>query len=76
VEASFGLGEALVSGLASPDVYKVRGGEIVSKTVAAKRLAIHPIQDSPSGGYGNRRSSRSGRTSLRWRMRRSCGSPS
>ncbi|HEY3567512.1 MAG TPA: rifamycin-inactivating phosphotransferase [Thermoanaerobaculia bacterium] len=31
IEASFGLGEALVSGLVSPDVYKVRDGEVVVK---------------------------------------------
>src|SRR5476649_48738 len=41
VEASFGLGEALVSGLVNPDVYKVRDGEVVAKAVAAKQLAIH-----------------------------------
>src|SRR5229473_2831054 len=47
VEASFGLGEALVSGLVNPDVYKVRDGEIVAKAVGTKRLAIHA---SPAGG--------------------------
>jgi pyruvate,water dikinase len=47
VEACFGLGEALVSGLVNADVYKVRSGEIVAKAVAAKRLAIHA---SPAGG--------------------------
>src|SRR5438105_1696283 len=47
VEASFGLGEALVSGLVNPDVYKVRDGEVVARTVATKRLAIHA---SPAGG--------------------------
>ena len=47
VEASYGLGEALVSGLVNPDVYKVREGEVVAKTVAIKQLAI---QDSPAGG--------------------------
>lgn len=31
VEASFGLGEALVSGLVNADVYKVREGEVVEK---------------------------------------------
>jgi pyruvate,water dikinase len=46
-EASFGLGEALVSGLVNADVYTVRGGEVVSKTIATKRLAI---QASPAGG--------------------------
>ncbi|WP_328808388.1 rifamycin-inactivating phosphotransferase [Nonomuraea montanisoli] len=47
VEAGFGLGEALVSGLVNADVYKVRDGEIIDKTVAAKQLAIHA---SPEGG--------------------------
>ncbi len=47
VEASFGLGEALVSGLVNPDVYKVRDGEVVAKAVGTKRLAIHA---SSSGG--------------------------
>ena len=47
VEASFGLGEALVSGLVNADVYKVRDGEVVAKAVAIKQLAIHA---SPAGG--------------------------
>ncbi len=47
VEAIFGLGEALVSGLVNADVYKVRGGEVIAKAVAAKQLAIYA---SPSGG--------------------------
>jgi rifampicin phosphotransferase len=47
VEASFGLGEALVSGLVNPDVYQVRDGVVVSKAVAAKQLAVHA---SPAGG--------------------------
>ena len=47
VEASFGLGEALVSGLVNADAYQVRDGEIVAKTVATKRLAIHAL---PAGG--------------------------
>src|SRR5437667_7843972 len=38
VEASFGLGEALVSGLMNADVYKVRDGEVVARTIAAKLL--------------------------------------
>ena len=33
MEASFGLGEALVSGLVNADVYKVRDGEVVATTV-------------------------------------------
>jgi rifampicin phosphotransferase len=47
VEASFGLGEALVSGLVNPDVYRVRDGEVVAKAVAVKQLAIRA---RPAGG--------------------------
>ena len=47
VEASFGLGEALVAGLASPDVYTVRGDDVVAKTIASKRVAIAA---APGGG--------------------------
>jgi phosphoenolpyruvate synthase/pyruvate phosphate dikinase len=47
VEAGFGLGEALVSGLVNADVYKVRDDEVVARTVATKQLAI---QASPAGG--------------------------
>ncbi len=47
IEASFGLGEALVSGLVNADVYKVRDGEVIAKTVATKQLAIHAL---PAGG--------------------------
>ena len=47
IEAGFGLGEALVSGLVNADTYQVRNGEIVAKTVAAKRLAIRA---RPDGG--------------------------
>ncbi|HEY6795041.1 MAG TPA: rifamycin-inactivating phosphotransferase [Kineosporiaceae bacterium] len=47
VEATFGLGEALVRGLVNPDVYTVRDGEVVARTVGAKQLAIHA---SAAGG--------------------------
>jgi rifampicin phosphotransferase len=47
VEAAFGLGEALVSGIVNPDVYQVRDGEIVAEAIAAKPLAVQP---SASGG--------------------------
>ena len=43
VDASFGLGEALVSGLVNPDVFKVRDDEIVQKIVASKQLAIEAV---------------------------------
>ena len=47
VDASFGLGEALVSGLVNPDVFKVRDGEVVAKAVATKQLAV---EARPAGG--------------------------
>jgi len=47
VEASFGLGEALVSGLVNPDVYRVRADEIVAGTVARKQVAVRAL---PAGG--------------------------
>ncbi|MEC0111289.1 phosphoenolpyruvate synthase [Paenibacillus taichungensis] len=45
IDASFGLGEALVSGLVSADCYKVREGEIVDKRIAVKTLAIYGSED-------------------------------
>jgi pyruvate,water dikinase len=47
VEAGFGLGEALVSGLVNPDAYKVRDGRIAAKAIGTKPLAIHA---APGGG--------------------------
>ena len=47
VEASVGLGEALVSGLTNADSYKVRDGEIIATTIATKQVAVHA---SASGG--------------------------
>ncbi|MEH7110203.1 phosphoenolpyruvate synthase [Bacillus sp. JJ1764] len=41
IDASFGLGEALVSGLVSTDCYKVKDGEIIDKMIATKKLAIY-----------------------------------
>src|SRR5215467_16054042 len=52
VEASFGLGEALVSGLVNADVYKVRDSEVIDRTVASKQLAIDA---SPAGGTRRQR---------------------
>ncbi|GIE77003.1 putative phosphoenolpyruvate synthase [Actinoplanes philippinensis] len=47
IDAGFGLGEALVSGLVDADVYKVRDGEIITREIATKRLRITP---TPGGG--------------------------
>ncbi|THU38147.1 phosphoenolpyruvate synthase [Niastella caeni] len=41
IDASFGLGEALVAGLVNPDIYKVRNGRIIDKKISAKKLAIY-----------------------------------
>ncbi|MEV6564862.1 rifamycin-inactivating phosphotransferase [Streptomyces kronopolitis] len=47
VDAGFGLGEALVSGLVNPDVFAVRDGEVVARTIAAKERAVRAL---PGGG--------------------------
>jgi len=45
IDASFGLGEALVSGLVNADNYKVREGRILNKHVSTKMLAIRALKD-------------------------------
>ncbi|MBA9028248.1 phosphoenolpyruvate synthase [Peribacillus huizhouensis] len=45
IAASFGLGEALVSGLVSADCYKVQEDKIVDKMIAAKKLAIYGLKE-------------------------------
>ncbi|TPV42618.1 phosphoenolpyruvate synthase [Bacillus dicomae] len=45
IDASFGLGEALVSGLVSADNYKVKEGEIVDKVVSTKKVAIYALKE-------------------------------
>ncbi|WHX98003.1 phosphoenolpyruvate synthase [Neobacillus sp. DY30] len=44
IDASFGLGEALVSGLVSPDCYKVQENKIIDKRIAAKKLAVYGVK--------------------------------
>ena len=44
IDASFGLGEALVSGLVNADIYKVREGRIVDKKISTKKLAIYALE--------------------------------
>ncbi|WP_202078802.1 phosphoenolpyruvate synthase [Caldalkalibacillus salinus] len=43
IDASFGLGEAIVSGIVSADLYKVKSGEIISKRVSEKKIAVLPL---------------------------------
>jgi len=45
IDAGFGLGEALVSGLVSADCYKVKEEVIVDKMIATKKLAIYGLKD-------------------------------
>ncbi|WP_068672125.1 phosphoenolpyruvate synthase [Oceanobacillus sp. Castelsardo] len=45
IDASFGLGEAMVSGLVSADCYKVQEDKIVDKMIATKKLAIYGLKE-------------------------------
>lgn len=45
IDASFGLGEALVSGLVSADNYKVKEGEITETRIATKKVAIYALKE-------------------------------
>jgi phosphoenolpyruvate synthase/pyruvate phosphate dikinase len=48
VEASWGLGEAVVAGLVIPDTYRIdRSGEVLERTAGLKRVAIRCL---PTGG--------------------------
>ena len=47
IDASFGLGEALVSGIVNPDLYKARSGIITEKQIPKKKIAIFAL---PEGG--------------------------
>lgn len=45
VEAVVGLGEALVSGMVTPDAYEVRAGTVASRTIAGKTMALQMSSD-------------------------------
>jgi pyruvate,water dikinase len=45
IDASFGLGEALVAGLVNADNYRARKGQIISKRISTKKLAIHASKE-------------------------------
>lgn len=47
INACFGLGEVLVSGLVAADLYQVRLGKITKKEIGTKKIAIYPL---PEGG--------------------------
>jgi phosphoenolpyruvate synthase/pyruvate phosphate dikinase len=44
IDASFGLGEAIVSGIVNPDTYKVNKGKVTDKKISAKKLAIYALK--------------------------------
>ncbi|AET67230.1 phosphoenolpyruvate synthase/pyruvate phosphate dikinase [Desulfosporosinus orientis DSM 765] len=45
IDAGFGLGEAMVSGLVNADIYKVRDGKVTDKKISTKKLAIYALKD-------------------------------
>ena len=49
IDASFGLGEALVSGLVNADLYKVRNGKVSDKRTATKKLALSALKGRYEG---------------------------
>ncbi|HET7000692.1 MAG TPA: phosphoenolpyruvate synthase, partial [Puia sp.] len=45
IDAGFGLGEAMVSGLVNADIYKVSDGGVIERKIATKKLAIHALKE-------------------------------
>lgn len=45
IDAGFGLGEAFVSGIVNPDLYKVRGNQIIHKQIATKEKGIFDLSE-------------------------------
>jgi len=45
IDASFGLGETLVSGLVNADMYKVCNSKVIDKKISTKKLAIYALKD-------------------------------
>ncbi len=45
IDASFGLGEAMVSGLVNADSYKVCNGKVIDQKISTKKLAIYALND-------------------------------
>lgn len=44
IDASFGLGEALVSGMVNADIYKVCSGKVINKKISTKKLAVYGLK--------------------------------
>jgi pyruvate,water dikinase len=45
IDAGFGLGEAMVSGLVNTDNYKVFNGRIIDKNISTKKLAVYALKN-------------------------------
>jgi rifampicin phosphotransferase len=45
IDASFGLGEAMVSGQVNADNYKVCNGKVIDKKISTKKMAIYSLKD-------------------------------
>lgn len=45
IDAGFGLGEALVSGLVNADSYKMCNGKVIDKKISTKNLAIYAVKE-------------------------------
>ncbi|MBD2682485.1 MULTISPECIES: phosphoenolpyruvate synthase [Nostoc] len=45
IDASFGLGEAMVRGIVNADIYKVCNGKVIDKKISPKKLAIYALKD-------------------------------
>ena len=50
IEATFGLGEAVVSGLVDADTYRIREDALVTRQIGQKRLAIVALADRRDRG--------------------------
>ncbi|MGN6436724.1 MAG: phosphoenolpyruvate synthase [Agriterribacter sp.] len=45
IDAGFGLGEAMVSGLVNADNYKVMSNQIIDQKIPTKKLAVYPLKN-------------------------------
>lgn len=45
IDAGFGLGEAMVSGVTNPDIYKVKDGVIISKAIGKQETIIDALKN-------------------------------
>lgn len=52
IDAGFGLGEALVSGLVNADTYKVRDGKVIERNVPPKDRGIYALQGGGTAEQG------------------------